>query len=80
MKITLEFPDDLIVSSKDIRNGQPVIAGTRFPISMLLAEILFSGIQGDEILQNVANDFNLDYNKVEKIMFLLAVQLAKPPL
>jgi uncharacterized protein (DUF433 family) len=45
-------PVDVIVSDPDVRNGQPIIAGTRIRLSDVIASHIFRGLSPDDVAVN----------------------------
>ena len=54
------LPIDTIVSSPDIRNGEPVIAGSQVRVTDIVASHLYRGLNPDELAAN----FTLDLGQV----------------
>ncbi len=64
---------DFIEINEKRRGGVPVIKGTRFTVAQLLAEIA----DGNSI-KEIADDFHLDLNIIERLLRDIANCLDKP--
>ena len=70
---TWPIQSDAIVVDPDIRSGVPVLAGTRFPFYMILAEL----VVGKDI-HEIANDFDLDEDLVRQALADVAKWIGQP--
>jgi uncharacterized protein (DUF433 family) len=59
---------ETITIDPDIRSGEPVIKGTRFPVSQLLTELATS----EYTLADLARNFNLDQSALTAVLLELA--------
>lgn len=57
----------------ETRSGVPVLKGTRFPVSHLLAEIA-----NDRRIGEIANDWDLDIGLIKEFIQGLAISLDRP--
>ena len=63
-----EYLEDSVEINPNVRGGKLVLKGTRFPVSRLLSEIS----EGKYSLREIANDYNLDFETVEKFIEALS--------
>lgn len=72
MKIDLSNIEG-ITCDPDVRGGEPVLTGTRFPLSTLLAELADS-----RAMLEVVQDYDLPYGLPQKALEKLAAAMLRP--
>jgi len=72
--MTIKLEEDYVMTDPEIMSGVPVLKGTRFPIAQILAELA-----NDYSISEIAEDFNLDENKITGFLNNLAEEFNKNP-
>jgi len=73
LRFAVETLNECIDVDANLRGGIPVVKGTRFPVSQLLAEIADS-----ELLSGLALEFSLDGEVIRRLLEGLSICLDRP--